>query len=239
MFGGVQFIWKDGKNIPFEDAKIHVLTHSLHYGMGVFEGVRCYQGRDCSAVFRLDEHVDRLFDSAKILLMKIKYTPSEIKEAIIELIKKNKLSECYIRPLVYFGCKNLGVYVDNTFPVETVIAVWPWGAYLGEEALENGIRVKTSSFVRYHVNSLATRAKATGNYIASILAKREAVMSGYEEAIFLDADGYVSEGTGENIFIVKDGIIYTTPITSALKGITRDSIMVIAKDCGYKVEEKT
>ena len=238
MFGDVRFIWKNGEIIPFEDATTHVLTHSLHYGVGVFEGIRCYQCSDGSAVFRLDDHIDRLFDSAKILLLKMKYDTDDIRKAITGLIDKNELSECYIRPIVYYGCGSLGIYVDDTFPVETVVAVWPWGTYLGEEALENGVRVKTSSFVRYHVNSMATRAKATGNYLVSVLAKREAILSGYEEAIFLDADGYVSEGTGENIFIVKDDIIYTTPITSVLKGITRDSIMVMAKDCGYKVEEK-
>ena len=238
MFGDVRFIWKNGEIIPFEDATTHVLTHSLHYGVGVFEGIRCYQCSDSSAVFRLDDHIDRLFDSAKILLIKMKYDTNDIRKAITGLIDKNELSECYIRPIVYYGCESLGIYVDDTLPVETVVAAWPWGTYLGAEALENGVRVKTSSFVRYHVNSMATRAKATGNYLASVLAKREAILSGYDEAIFLDADGYVSEGTGENIFIVKGGIIYTTPITSVLKGITRDSMMVMAKDCGYKVEEK-
>ena len=238
MFGDVKFIWKNGEMIPFEDATTHVLTHTLHYGVGVFEGIRCYKCIDGSAIFRFDEHMKRLINSAKILMINLNYSLEDLKKATTELIKYNGLSECYIRPIVYLGCKTLGINVDDDFPVDTVIAAWPWGAYLGKDALENGIRVKTSSFVRYHVNSVATRAKACGNYLASVLAKREVVMAGYEEAIFLDADGYVSEGTGENLFFVKDGIVVTTPITSVLNGITRDSVMKIACDLGFDVEEK-
>ena len=238
MFESVKYVWKNDAFLAFNDAKIHVLTHTLHYGLGVFEGIRCYKCPAGSAIFRVDEHFERLINSTKIFMMNVKYTAADLKKATIELIKKNNFEECYIRPIVYFGLKSLGVYVDKDFPVDTVIAAWPWGAYLGEEAMKKGVRVKTSTFVRYHVNSLATRAKACGNYLTSVLAKREAALDGYDEAIFLDADGFVSEGTGENIFIVRNDVLVTTPLTSILNGITRNSVMKLAGDMGFKVVER-
>lgn len=238
MFESVKYVWKNDAFLAFNDAKIHVLTHTLHYGLGVFEGIRCYKCHGGSAIFRVDEHLERLINSAKIFMMNIKYTAADLKKATIELIKRNGFEECYIRPIVYFGLKSLGVYVDKDFPVDTVVAAWPWGAYLGEEAMKKGVRVKTSTFVRYHVNSLATRAKACGNYLTSVLAKREAALDGYDEAIFLDADGFVSEGTGENIFIVRNDVLVTTPLTSILNGITRNSVMKLAGDMGFKVVER-
>ncbi|MGA1861955.1 branched-chain amino acid transaminase [Deferribacter thermophilus] len=238
MFEGGKYIWKNGELIKWEDATTHVLTHTLHYGVGVFEGIRCYETKEGPAVFRLKEHVKRLLESAKIFMMNVKYNEEEISNAIIETIKANGLKSCYIRPIIYYGYKSLGLAVDDEFPIDVVIAAWSWGAYLGEEGLRNGIRVKTSSFNRFHVNTIATRAKACGNYITSVLAKREALMNGYDEALFLDPDGYVAEGSGENIFIVKDNIISTPPVTSILRGITRDSVIKIAKDLGYEVIER-
>ncbi|KAA0257714.1 branched-chain amino acid transaminase [Deferribacter autotrophicus] len=238
MFEGGKLIWKNGEYLNWEDATTHVLTHTLHYGVGVFEGIRCYETDEGPAVFRLKEHVKRLFESAKIFMMKIPFSEEEIFDAILDTVKKNELKSCYIRPIVYYGYKSLGLSVNDEFPVDIVIAAWSWGAYLGEEGIKNGIRVKTSSFNRFHVNTIATRAKACGNYITSVLAKREALMSGYDEALFLDPDGYVAEGSGENVFIIKDGVVYTPPVTSILKGITRDSIITIARDLGYEVIER-
>ena len=238
MFEDVKFVWMNGEIVPFKEANVSVLSHSLHYGLGVFEGIRCYKCSDGSAIFRLEDHLIRLLNSAKIFMIDVKYSLKDFKKGVIELIHKNGFDACYIRPIVFYGLKSLGVYVDNNFPVEVVIAVWPWGAYLGQEALKKGVSVKTSTFTRYHVNSVATRSKAIGNYMTSVLAKREAVIDGYDEAIFLDADGYVSEGTGENIFIVKDNVLITTPVTSILNGITRNSIMKIANDMGIKIEER-
>jgi branched-chain amino acid aminotransferase len=238
MFESVKFVWMNGEVVPFKDAKVSVLSHSLHYGLGVFEGIRCYKCIEGSAIFRLDDHLVRLLNSAKIFMMDVKYSLEDLKKAVIDIIAKNKLDACYIRPIVFYGLKSLGIFVDKNFPIEVVIAVWPWGAYLGQEALKKGVSVKTSTFTRYHVNSVATRSKAVGNYMTSVLAKREAVLDGYDEAIFLDADGYVSEGTGENIFIVKNNKLITTPVTSILNGITRDSIMKIAIDMGIKLEER-
>ena len=231
-------IWFDGKLVNWDDAQVHVLTHTLHYGAGVFEGIRaycCVDGK--SAVFRLKDHVVRLFDSAKIIGIKIPFTIDEIVDAIIETLKVNGLKEGYIRPLVFIGDGAMGVHPGSN-PIRVAIATWPWGAYLGEEALEKGIRVKTSSFNRHHVNAMMTKAKACGNYVNSILAKVEAVNDGYDEALMLDTQGFVSEATGENIFIVKDNLIKTTPLTSVLPGITRTSLMKVARDLGYEVVEQ-
>ncbi len=219
----------DGKFVSWDDAKVHVLTHTLHYGLGVFEGIRCYKTDIGSAIFRLDEHVERLFDSAHIFTMKIPFSKEEIRQAIIKTVKINGLKECYIRPLVYIGYGAMGLYPKDN-PIRVSIAVWPWGAYLGDEGLEKGIKIKVSSFTRHHVNVDMTRGKVCGYYVNSQIAKKEAIASGYDEAVLLDTEGYVSEGSGENIFIVRDGRIKTTPLTSILEGITRDSIIKIARD---------
>jgi len=238
MVEKVNFIWFDGEFVPWDEAKVHVLTHALHYGTGVFEGIRSYKCSDgSSAVFRLKEHVRRLFDSAKILNIKIPYTEQEICDAIIDTLKKNNLPEGYIRPLVFIGDGAMGVH-PSTNPIRVIIAVWPWGAYLGEEALEKGIRVKTSSFTRHHVNVMMTKAKICGNYVNSVLAKMEAVSDGYDEAVMLDVDGYVAEASGENLFIVRDSKIKTSPLGPVLPGLTRDCIITIAKDMGYEVIEQ-
>ncbi len=227
----------DGEFIAWNDAKVHVLTHTLHYGLGVFEGIRCYKTKKGSAIFRLDEHVDRLFDSAHIFMMEIPYSKKEIRAAIIETVKVNKLRECYVRPLVYIGYGAMGVYPKGN-PINVSIAVWPWGAYLGDEGIEKGIRIKVSSFTRHHVNVDMTRGKVCGYYVNSQLAKTEAIRCGYDEALLLDTEGYVSEASGENIFIVRDGQLKTTPLTSILEGITRDSIIQIAKDNQISVKEE-
>ena len=233
-----EFIWFDGKLVPWNEAQVHVLTHSLHYGSAVFEGIRAYQCSDgSSAVFRLHDHAKRLINSGKILRMEIPYSADELSNAVIETLKANHMPDAYIRPLSFVGYGEMGVYPGNN-PVQTIIAAWAWGAYLGPEALEKGIRVKTSSFARSHVNTSMSKAKAAGNYINSIVAKIEAKEDGYDEAVMLDTNGFVSEATGENIFIVRDGIIKTTPWTSILGGITRDSIMQLARDLGYVVEEQ-
>ncbi|MBF0330231.1 MAG: branched-chain amino acid transaminase [Nitrospirae bacterium] len=237
MLTKTEKIWMDGKLVNWDDAKIHVLTHTLHYGLGAFEGIRCYNAKKGPAVFRLDEHVERLFNSAKIFLLDIPYTKAEIKKAILDTIKANKLKECYIRPLVYIGYGAMGIYPKGN-PINVVIAVWPWGAYLGDEALEKGIKIKTSSFIRNHVNSQMSRGKICGYYVNSQIAKKEAITGGYDEALLLDAEGYVSEGSGENIFIVRNGQLKTTPLTSILEGITRDSIMKIAEDLGIGTVEQ-
>ncbi|MEK7803944.1 MAG: branched-chain amino acid transaminase [Deltaproteobacteria bacterium] len=231
-------IWMDGKFVNWDDANVHILTHTLHYGLGVFEGIRCYRCDDGrSAVFRLKEHTDRLFESAHIMLVDIPFTRDAINKAVIETLKVNDLKEGYIRPIVFLGDGSMGILPKNN-PVRVAIAVWPWGSYLGEEALKNGIRIKVSTYARHHVNSMMTKAKVTGHYVNSILAKREAIAEGYDEALLLDTEGYVSEGSGENIFIIKDGLLKTTPLTSNLKGITRDSVMRIAKDKGFGVKEE-
>ncbi|WP_456325350.1 branched-chain amino acid transaminase [Desulfonauticus submarinus] len=231
-------IWFDGELVPWEEANVHVLTHTLHYGVGVFEGIRCYKCIEGgSAVFRLKEHVQRLFHSAKAVEMEIPFSVKEVAEAIIETLKVNKLEEGYIRPLAFIGSGAMGVHPGKN-PVHLVIAVWPWGAYLGEEALKKGIRVKTSSFTRHHVNIMMTKAKVCGNYVNSVLAKQEAVADGYDEALMLDPEGYVAEATGENIFIVRNSIIKTPPLDSILPGITRDSLITLAKDMGYEVVEQ-
>ena len=226
------FIWFDGKMVPWADAQVHVLTHALHYGSAVFEGIRAYACADgTSAVFRLKEHSQRLLNSAKILRLNIPYTVDEISQGILDTLKANKMKEGYIRPLSFVGDGEMGVYPGNN-KVHTIIAVWPWGAYLGPEALEMGIRAKTSSFARMHVNTLMSKAKAAGNYVNSILAKIEAKEDGYDEAVMLDTNGFVSEATGENIFIVRDGIIKTTPWTSILGGITRMSCIELLRSWG-------
>ncbi|MEW6584998.1 MAG: branched-chain amino acid transaminase [Nitrospirota bacterium] len=230
-------IWMDGKFVNWDDAQVHVLTHTLHYGLGVFEGIRCYETPKGPAIFRLDDHVERLFDSAHIFLIEIPFTKEEVKRAVTETVKVNKLKECYIRPLVYIGYGAMGLYPKDN-PVRVAIAAWSWGAYLGDEGLEKGIRVKTSSFIRSHVNANMTRGKVCGYYVNSQLAKKEAIMTGYDEALLLDTAGYVSEGSGENIFIVRNGVIKTTPLTSILEGITRNSIAEIALDEGIPVEER-
>jgi len=231
-------IWMDGKLVRWEDAKVHVLTHALHYGTAYFEGIRCYllaDGR--SAVFRLAEHTRRLVDSGKILGFPIPYTEEQLNRATLDVIRANKLKECYIRPLAFVGLGELGLYAPKN-PVSVCIAVFPWGAYLGDEGLRNGIRAKVSSFTRHHVNVMMTKSKTAGNYINSVLAKHEVKKSGYDEAIMLDAEGYVSEASGENIFIVRDRKIKTTPLTSILPGITRDSMIALARDKGYELVEE-
>ena len=234
----MKYIWVDGKMVPWDQAQVHVLTHALHYGSAIFEGIRAYACADgTSAVFRLEDHCKRMLNSAKILRMNLPLTAEELVAACVETLKANELAEGYVRPLSFVGHGEMGVYPGNN-PVQTIVAVWPWGAYLGAEALEKGIRVKTSTFARSHVNTTMSKAKAAGNYINSILAKVEAKDEGYDEAVMLDTNGYVSEATGENIFIVRDGVIKTTPWTSILGGITRDSVMKLARDLGYVVEEQ-
>lgn len=229
MVQKVSKIWMDGKLIPWEEANVHILTHSLHYGLAVFEGIRCYLCPDGkSAVFRLREHVDRLFDSAQIGDIKIPYSKREISEACKETLRVNQLREGYIRPIVFIGEGVMGVYPGEN-PIQVAIITWSWGAYLGEGALEKGIRVKVSSYTRHHVNVMMTKAKICGNYVNSVLAKREVMKMGYDEALMLDTEGYVSEASGENIFMVKNGVLKTTPLTSILPGITRDSVIQIAK----------
>ena len=231
-------IWMDGELIPWDEARVHILTHTLHYGLGVFEGIRCYVCHDgSSAIFRLKEHVDRLFDSAKIGDIQMPFSKEEIAEACKETLKANGLKEGYIRPIAFISEGVMGVYPGDN-PIRLAVITWPWGAYLGEGALEKGIRIKTSSFTRHHVNVMMTKAKICGNYVNSVLAKREVVKMGYDEALMLDTEGYVSEASGENIFMVKDGIIKTTPLTSILPGITRDAIIQIAKAKGWPVIEE-
>ena len=232
-----QKIWMDGKLIDWQDASVHVLTHSLHYGLAAFEGIRCYQGQMGSAIFRLKEHVDRLFESAHITMMNIPYSKKEVSDAIIETVRVNKLESCYIRPIIYIGYGEMGLYPGDN-PIQMAIAAWTWGTYLGEEALKKGIRSKVSSFTRHHVNVSMTRAKVSGYYVNSILAKWEAKKSGYEESILLDPDGYVAEGTGENVFIVSKGVLKTTPLTSILEGITRNSVMHLAREKKIPVVEE-
>jgi branched-chain amino acid aminotransferase len=235
---GVDFIWMDGQLVPWAEAKVHVLTHSLHYGVAVFEGIRCYPQPDGrGAIFRLREHIRRLFESAHICLMDMPYAKEQVAEACKEVLRGNKLNEAYLRPIAYHSDGLMGVGAVN--PVKLTVAAWYWGAYLGEEGLKKGIRVKISSYTRMHMNSDPTRAKVTGHYLNSVLAKREALVAGYDEAILLDQQGYVAEATGENVFLVRDGILYTPPVAGGiLEGITRESILRIAKDKGIPVEER-
>ena len=231
-------IWLDGKFVPWQEANVHVLTHTLHYGLGVFEGVRCYQTKKKkSAIFRLHEHVVRLFNSAIVLGIEIPFSQKEIFTAIQLVVRKNKLKECYIRPIVFLGHNQMGLNPSGV-DVRVAIAAWPWGTYLGDEGISRGIRVRISSFTRHHVNITMTRAKACGHYVNSILAKTEAVRDGYDEAILLDSQGYVSEGSGENIFLLSKGRLKTPALScSNLEGITRDSVFDIAKHLKIEVEE--
>ncbi|WP_188634920.1 branched-chain amino acid transaminase [Halopseudomonas pertucinogena] len=230
-------IWFDGKMVPWREANVHVLTHSLHYGMGVFEGVRAYNTDQGTAIFRLQAHTDRLFDSAHIMGMKIPYTKEEINEACRAAVRENNLETAYIRPLAFYGSEGMGIRADN-LKVHVVVAAWYWGAYMGEEALQQGIRIRTSSFTRHHVNITMTRAKSSGAYMNSMLALQEAVSAGADEALLLDPEGYVAEGSGENVFIVKDGTIYTPEVTACLNGITRATILTLAGEMGIPVVEK-
>ena len=230
-------IWMDGELVPWREAKIHVLTHTLHYGMGVFEGVRAYETVHGSAIFRLRDHTRRLFDSAKILSVQIPYSQEQINDACIAAVRENGLQSAYIRPLAFYGSEGMGLRADG-LKVHVAVAAWSWGAYLGEEGMERGIRIKTSSYTRHHVNVSMCRSKATGHYINSMLALQEAVACGYDEALLLDVDGYVTEGSGENFFLVRDGVIHTPELTSALSGITRDTVVTLAREQGFAVREK-
>ncbi|MBI4689872.1 MAG: branched-chain amino acid transaminase [Nitrospirae bacterium] len=237
MIKKTEKIWMDGRFVDWDKANVHILTHTLHYGLGIFEGIRCYEANTGPAIFRLQDHVERLFKSAHIFMLEIPYTKKEIANAIIKTVKVNKIKECYIRPIVYIGYGAMGLYPKDN-PIKIAIAAWPWGTYLGDEGLKKGIRIKVSSFIRNHVNSQMSRAKVCGYYINSQLAKKEAISCGYDEALLLDTEGYVSEGSGENIFIVRNGRLKTTPLTSILEGITRESIMKIANDEGIEVVEE-
>lgn len=230
-------IWYDGKMVPWRDATTHVLTHTLHYGMGAFEGERAYKTEKGTAIFRLKEHTDRLFRSAHILGMKIPFTKDEINEATRAAVRENNLETAYIRPMCFYGSEGMGLRADN-LNVHVIVAAWEWGTYLGDEALERGIRIHTSSYTRHHVNIAMCKAKANGQYINSMMALQEAIRDGYDEALLLDVDGFVSEGSGENIFIVRNGVLYTPDLTSALEGITRDTIFQLAKDEGLEIREK-
>jgi len=230
-------IWLDGELVPWRDAKIHVLTHTLHYGMGVFEGVRAYKTAQGPAVFRLQAHTDRLFRSAHILDMALPYDKATVNDAVIAAVGENALESAYIRPMCFYGSEGMGLRADN-LRVHVMVAAWSWGSYLGEGNMERGIRVKTSSFTRHHVNVTMCKAKANGHYINSMMALKEALSCGYEEAMLLDPEGYVAEGSGENIFIVRDGVLHTPDLTSALDGITRDTIFELAAEIGLSVREK-
>lgn len=231
-------IWMDGQLVDWRDAKIHVLTHTLHYGCGVFEGVRAYNTVNGTAIYRLEDHTERLFNSAKILRMQMPFSKEEINEAQKTVVRANKLASCYLRPLVWIGSEKLGVSPKGN-TIHVMVAGWEWGAYLGEEGLKRGIRVKTSSFTRHHVNITMTQAKAVSNYSNSILANMEATNDGYDEALLLDSAGFVSEGAGENIFVIKGGMVYTPDLSAgALNGITRNTILHICKDLGLELVQK-
>ena len=230
-------IWMDGELVPWREAQVHVLTHTLHYGMGVFEGVRAYKAEQGTAIFRLQEHTRRLFGSAHIMMMPVPWGRDTISEAQRTVVRENGLDSAYIRPMFFYGSEGMGLRADN-LKVHAVVAAWEWGAYLGAENIEKGIRIKTSSYTRHHVNITMCKAKANGHYINSMLALNEALTNGYDEAMLLDVDGFVAEGSGENIFIVRDGVIYTPDLTSALEGITRDTIVQLAASEGLEVREK-
>ncbi len=230
-------IWYDGKLTPWRDATTHVLTHTLHYGMGIFEGIRAYKTARGTAVFRLDAHIDRLFRSAHILGMSMPYDKRTMSLAVRASVRENRLDSAYIRPMCFYGSEGMGLRADN-LKVHAIVAAWTWGAYLGDEGQTKGIRVRTSSYNRHHVNIAMCRAKANGNYMNSMLALREAISSGADEALLLDTEGYVSEGSGENVFIVRDGVLYTPELTSALDGITRETIFRLAAEIGIPVREK-
>ena len=230
-------IWFDGEMVPWREAKVHVLTHTLHYGMGVFEGVRAYQTDKGAAIFRLEEHTRRLFDSAHIMQMKMPFDKATISEAQRAAVRENNLDTAYIRPMCFYGSEGMGLRADN-LKVHVIVAAWEWGAYLGKEALEKGIRIRTSSYTRHHVNISMCKSKANGHYINSMLALQEALSCGYDEAMLLDNEGYVAEGSGENIFVVRDGVIYTPDLTSALNGITRNTLFELASSQGIEIREK-
>lgn len=230
-------IWLDGELVPWREAKVHVLTHTLHYGTGVFEGVRAYHADQGTAIFRLKDHTDRLFRSAHILGMDIPYDKATLNEVQKQIIRENKLDSAYLRPMCFYGSEGIGLRADN-LKVHVMVAGWEWGAYLGADALEKGIRIRTSSYTRHHVNITMCKAKANGNYMNSTLALQEALRDGYDEALLLDVEGFVAEGSGENIFIVRNGIIFTPDLTSALEGITRETIVKLAEEFGYEVREK-
>jgi branched-chain amino acid aminotransferase len=237
MVEKAKYIWFDGKLIPWDEARVHVLSHSLHYGLGVFEGIRAYQCHDGrTAIFRLSEHIQRLFDSAHVMQIDTPFSKVDLEKACIEVLRANQQKEAYIRPLIFLGEGVMGLNPEGS-PVQVAIISWLWGAYLGDEGLKRGIRAKISSFARHHVNVMMTKAKSTANYVNSILAKREAVQLGYDEALMLDTDGYVAEASGENIFLVKNGVLRTPPMTAVLPGITRASIITLAKDLGIPVSE--
>jgi branched-chain amino acid aminotransferase len=239
MVDKVSKIWLDGQLVDWDAANVHVMTHTLHYGLGVFEGIRCYQQHDgSSAVFRLREHVRRLFDSAKICTLPMPYTEDQILSACLETVRANGLPECYLRPLVFLGDGAMGLGAVN--PTRVAIAVWKWGAYLGDEGIKNGIRAKVTSFTRPGINMLMAKGKVVGHYVSSILAKREVLAAGYQEAIFLDAEGHVCEASGENVWMVRDGVVYTPALGgSLLGGITRDSIRdIVGKDLGLPLVER-
>ena len=231
------WIWYDGEMLPWRDAKTHVLTQTLQYGVGCFEGVRAYETPKGAAIFRLQDHTKRLFNSAKILGMPMRWTQDEVNQATIAAVRKNKLASAYIRPMVFYGSEGMGLRADN-LQTHLIVAAWTWGAYLGEDNMNRGIRIKTSSFTRHHVNSAMCRAKANGHYFNSMLALNEALKDGYEEALLLDTNGYVAEGSGENIFLVVDGELHTPDLRSALDGITRRTILQFADDLGIKVRER-
>ena len=230
-------IWLDGELVPWREAKVHVLTHTLHYGTGVFEGVRAYHAEQGTAIFRLQDHTDRLFRSAHILGMNIPYDKETLNEVQKQIVRENNLDSAYLRPMCFYGPEGIGLRADN-LKVHVMVAGWEWGAYLGAEALEKGIRIRTSSYTRHHVNITMCKAKANGNYMNSTLALQEALRDGYDEALLLDVDGFVAEGSGENVFIVRNGIIFTPDLTSALEGITRETIVTLAEEFGYEVREK-
>jgi branched-chain amino acid aminotransferase len=230
-------IWFDGEMVPWREAKVHVLTHTLHYSMGVFEGVRAYETRRGTAIFRLKDHTERLFNSAHILGMKMPYDKESLNDAQQAAVRENKLKSAYIRPMCFYGAEGMGLRADN-LRVHCMVAAWEWGSYLGKENLERGIRIKTASFTRHHVNITMCKAKANGNYMNSMLALQEATRDGYDEALLLDTEGCVAEGSGENIFIVNNNVLYTPDLTSALDGITRRTIITLAEELGLKVREK-
>ncbi|MCC7413509.1 MAG: branched-chain amino acid transaminase [Gammaproteobacteria bacterium] len=230
-------IWLDGALVPWREAKVHVLTHTLHYGVGVFEGIRAYKATGGTAVFRLAEHVRRLYDSARIVRMQIPFAPEEIRRVCCEVIRENGLEEAYVRPMCFYGAEGMGLRADN-LRVHVMVAAWSWGKYLGADGIEKGIRVRTSSYTRYHPNTSLCKAKANGNYMNSILALQEALSAGYDEALILDGNGFVAEGSGENFFMVRNGVIYTPELTAALEGITRDAVITLAGEHGYTVKEK-
>ncbi|WP_288355193.1 branched-chain amino acid transaminase [uncultured Cycloclasticus sp.] len=230
-------IWMDGEWVDWRDAKVHVLTHTLHYGMGVFEGTRAYETNEGTAIFRLQDHTDRLFRSAHILNMQIPFDKETLNQIQREAVVKNNLKSAYLRPMCFYGSEGMGIRADS-LKVHVMIAAWEWGKYLGEDGIEKGIRIRTSSYIRNHVNSVMCKAKANGNYMNSILALQEAITCGYDEAMLLDHEGYVAEGSGENIFLVRNGKLITPDLTSALEGITRETIFQLAEECGLQVVEK-